>query len=346
MIELEHISRTFQTGGHTVHAVENVSLSIEKGKIYGIMGFSGAGKSTLVRCINLLERPTAGRVVIDGTDITALSEKQLRQQRKKIGMIFQQFNLFASRTVFANVAYPLRYTGKSKAEIKAKADALLELVGLTDKASAYPSQLSGGQKQRVAIARALANDPQILLSDEATSALDPQTTKSILKLLKEVNQKLGITIVVVTHEMAVIKEICQQVVVMENGTIAEEGDVFELFSNPKTKITKDFVDGSSNLSKITELVQEGSSLYLKPNEILLRLRYLERNTSEPLISQISRQYELDVNILFGNIELIEENPIGGLVAAVSGTHENITAAVHYLSEKNVIVEVIPYATTA
>lgn len=346
MIELKHISRTFYTGGHTVHAVQDASLQIQRGKIYGIMGFSGAGKSTLVRCINLLERPSAGQVLIDGIDITALPEKQLRQQRKKIGMIFQQFNLFASRNVFSNIAYPLRHTGKTKAEIKEKVDSLLELVGLTDKAAAYPSQLSGGQKQRVAIARALANDPQILLSDEATSALDPQTTKSILRLLREVNQKLGITTVIVTHEMAVIKEICQQVVVMENGRIVEEGDVFELFSNPKTKITRDFVDGSSNLSKITELIQNGSSLHLKPNEILLRLRYLERNTSEPLISQISRNYDLDVNILFGNIELIEENPIGGLVAAVSGTHDNITAAVRYLSEKNVIVEVIPYATTA
>lgn len=347
MIELEHISRTFAADGQNVHAVQDVSLTIEGGKIYGIMGFSGAGKSTLVRCINLLERPTAGKVRIDGEDITALPAKQLRQRQKKIGMIFQQFNLFASRNVFANVAYPLRHTGKSRKEIQEKVDSLLALVGLSDKATAFPSQLSGGQKQRVAIARALANDPQILLSDEATSALDPQTTKSILKLLKEVNQKLHITIVVVTHEMAVIKDICQRVVVMEEGRIAEQGDVFEVFSNPKAKITRDFVDGASNLSKITELLNDREKgLRLKPNEILLRLRYLEKSTSEPLISWISRQYALDVNILFGNIELIETHPIGGLVAAVSGSHSDITAAVYDLSEKNVIVEVIPYANPA
>ena len=213
MIQLEHVSKRFETDRQTVEAVRDVSLHIEKGSVAGIIGFSGAGKSTLARCINLLERPTEGRVIVGGAELTALSEKQLRERRKKIGMIFQHFNLFASRTVYGNVAYPLR--GRGRKEIDEKVRSLLELVGLSDKAEAYPSQLSGGQKQRVAIARALASDPEVLLSDEATSALDPETTRSILRLLKEVNRTLGVTIVIITHEMQVIKEICDQVYVME-----------------------------------------------------------------------------------------------------------------------------------
>ena len=211
MIRFEHISKRFTDGARTVEAVKDVSLEIEKGSIAGIIGFSGAGKSTLARCINLLERPTEGKVIVGGTELTSLSEKQLREQRKKIGMIFQQFNLFASRTVYGNIAYPLEHGGMAKAEIRQRVNELLDLVGLKDKENAYPAQLSGGQKQRVAIARALANRPEVLLSDESTSALDPQTTKSILHLLKELNQKLGITIVVITHEMQVVKEICDKV---------------------------------------------------------------------------------------------------------------------------------------
>ena len=256
MIKFENVIKSFESEARVVEAVKNVNLHIEKGKICGIIGFSGAGKSTLVRCINLLERPSSGKVFIDNTEITALSEKELRKKRKEIGMIFQQFNLFASRNVFDNVAYPLKYSGMKKEDIRKKVDSLLELVGLSDKAKAYPSQLSGGQKQRVAIARALANDPKILLSDESTSALDPQTTRSILKLLKELNEKLGITIVVITHEMQVVKEICHKVAVMEKGEVVEEGDVFTVFANPEKEITKDFVDSTSNLSKIHELIDE------------------------------------------------------------------------------------------
>ncbi len=223
MIELTHISKNFASGGRTVHAVQDVSLSIGKGEIFGIIGFSGAGKSTLVRCINLLERPTSGSVTVDGKEMTALSARELRQARKKIGMIFQHFNLMPSRTVFGNVAYPLRGSGLSGEQIADKVHRLLELVGIGDKAEAYPKQLSGGQKQRVAIARALANDPNVLLCDEATSALDPQTTKAILRLLKDLNEKLGITVVIITHEMAVVKEICDRVTVMEHGRVVESG---------------------------------------------------------------------------------------------------------------------------
>ena len=233
MIELTHVSKDFGKGQQQVHAVRDVSLSINKGEIFGIIGFSGAGKSTLVRCINLLERPTAGTVTVDGKEVTALTAQELRQTRKKIGMIFQHFNLMPSRTVAGNVAYPLRGSGLSKKEAADKVTRLLELVGIGDKATAYPSQLSGGQKQRVAIASALANAPNVLLCGEATSALAPQTTKSILHLLKQLNETLGITIVLITHEMTVVKEICHRVAVMEHGRVVEQGEVFHVFADPK-----------------------------------------------------------------------------------------------------------------
>lgn len=258
MITFQNVSKTFYIGEKKVEAVKDVNLTIEKGRICGIIGFSGAGKSTLVRCINLLEKPTAGEVFLGKTELTALTERQLRKERKKIGMIFQQFQLFSSRTVRQNVAYPLKYQGMTQKEINKKVDSLLKLVGLEEKASMYPAELSGGQKQRVAIARALANDPEILLSDESTSALDPQTTKSILKLLKKLNESLGITIVVITHEMEVVKEICDKVVVMENGEIVEEGDAFQIFSNPQKPITKEFVASTSNLTKIEELTENNA----------------------------------------------------------------------------------------
>lgn len=240
MIRLENVSKTFTDSNKEVHAVNNVSLTINDGDIFGIIGFSGAGKSTLVRCINLLEKPTEGKVFVDDAEITALSGKELRKARKKIGMIFQHFNLMPSRTIFGNVAYPLRGSGFSKEEIKEKVHHLLELVGISEKENAFPSQLSGGQKQRVAIARALANDPNILLCDEATSALDPQTTKSILKLLQQLNQTLGITVVVITHEMAVVKEICNRVAVMDHGDVVEEGEVFHVFASPKEPLIRSF----------------------------------------------------------------------------------------------------------
>ena len=250
LIELKNISKDFGSGEKAVHAVRDVSLSIGSGEIFGIIGFSGAGKSTLVRCINLLERPSSGSVFVAGQDLTALSAKDLRAARKKIGMIFQHFNLMPSRTVAGNVAYPLKGSGLSKEDIQKKVATLLELVGIGDKADAYPSQLSGGQKQRVAIARALANDPQVLLCDEATSALDPQTTKAILHLLKHLNETLGITIVLITHEMAVVKEICDRVAVMEYGRVVEQGEVFTVFAEPKQDITKSFIHTTSNLRKV------------------------------------------------------------------------------------------------
>ena len=341
MIELTHISKNFASGGRTVHAVQDVSLSIGKGEIFGIIGFSGAGKSTLVRCINLLERPTSGSVTVDGKEMTALSARELRQARKKIGMIFQHFNLMPSRTVFGNVAYPLRGSGLSGEQIADKVHRLLELVGIGDKAEAYPKQLSGGQKQRVAIARALANDPNVLLCDEATSALDPQTTKAILRLLKDLNEKLGITVVIITHEMAVVKEICDRVAVMEHGRVVEQGEVFNVFADPRQEITRSFIHTTSNPRKIEELIEEDSPVVqLKPGELIVRLSYIQRNVSEPLISTVSRKFDITLNIIFSDIAIVQNAPIGGTVAIISGERAQITQAMQYLSEKNVGVEVI------
>ncbi len=343
MIALQHVSKVFAGSDKTkqVHAVDDVSLTIQDGDIFGIIGFSGAGKSTLVRCINLLERPTSGSVEVDGQELTRMSAKELRQARKKIGMIFQHFNLMPSRTIFGNVAYPLRGSGLSKEEIREKVHSLLELVGIADKENAYPSQLSGGQKQRVAIARALANDPKILLCDEATSALDPQTTKAILRLLHHLNQTLGITIVVITHEMAVVKEICNRVAVMDHGKVVEEGTVFSVFATPKEPITRDFIKTTSNLQKIEELIADDSPVVeLKPGERIVRLSYVERNPSEPLISLITQKFGITLNIIFADVEIVQNAPIGGTVAIFSGDSGQIDAALTYLKEKNVGVEVI------
>ena len=341
MIEFTHVSKDFGSGEKMVRAVRDVSLTIQDGENFGIIGFAGAGKSTLVRCINLLERPTNGTVVVDGKEMTALSPKELRLARRKIGMIFQHFNLMPSRTVFGNVAYPLQGQGLSKQAIQNKVRKLLKLVDIADKETAYPSQLSGGQKQRVAIARALANDPKVLLCDEATSALDPQTTKAILNLLKDLNQKLNLTIVMITHEMAVVKEICDHVAIMEHGQVVEQGEVFSLFADPKQPITQNFIRTTSNLQKIEELIAEGSPVVqLQPGEVIVRLSYIQKNVSEPLISTLSQRFQISLNIIFADIEIVQDAPIGGTVAILSGEREQITKAMEYLIEKNVGVEVL------
>lgn len=339
MITLTHVSKIFPGGESGVHAVQDVSLHIAPGEIFGIIGYSGAGKSTLVRCINLLERPTQGTVTVDGRELTALSEKELRQERRKIGMIFQQFNLMTARTVAQNVAFPLKDSGLSKEETAAKVTQLLELVGLPDKAGSYPAQLSGGQKQRVAIARARASDPKVLLCDEATSALDPQTTASILRLIRDINRRTGITVVVITHEMAVVKEICHRVAVMEKGRVVETGDVFSLFSAPKEPVTRSFVSTTSNLSKAEEFIAEGAPLVaLSPGQVIARLTFARGNVGEAAISQLSRQFGVDANIIFANVDILEGTPLGGLVVIFSG--ERVGEAIAWLSEKNVVVEVL------
>lgn len=341
MIQLEHISKSFVTASGTVHAVQDVNLQIGEGEIFGIIGFSGAGKSTLVRCINLLERPTEGRVIVDGEDLTAMDLKKLREVRNKIGMIFQHFNLMRSRTVFQNIAFPLKKSGLSKAEKEKKIESLLELVGLSDKKDAYPSQLSGGQKQRVAIARALANDPKVLLCDEATSALDPQTTQSILKLLKQVNETLGITIVLITHEMAVVKDICDRVAIMEQGRVVEEGDTVSVFSHPKEAMTKDFIDTASNLGKIHDLIAEGHSLTeIQPGEQMVLLTYSGSNAGQPLISALAEKFSVSANIIYGNIDYLKGKPLGKLVVTLSGEKEAMDQAIDYIRSLGVEMEVM------
>ena len=349
MIELEHIVKNFNSpdskhheNNKFIHAVNDVSLTINDGDIYGIIGFSGAGKSTLVRCINLLERPDSGSVKIDGVEMTKLKPKELYKARRKIGMIFQQFNLMPSRTVFDNVAYPLTHLPKD--EIKKRVRELLSLVEISDKENSYPSELSGGQKQRVAIARALANEPTILLCDEATSALDPQTTGAILQLLKDLNKKLKLTIVVITHEMEVVKNICRKAAVMEKGKIIETGDVFEIFSNPQHQVTKNFVRTASNLSKIENLMVDGSPIVkVNDGELMARLVYIYADISEPLISDASRIFDLQINIVLADVEIVSDIMVGGTVVIFHGEREKIENAINYFKNKNVRVEVLKNA---
>ncbi|MDR2134217.1 MAG: ATP-binding cassette domain-containing protein [Treponema sp.] len=340
MIQLKGVSKTFH-GKQAVEAVKDVSLSVGEGEIFGVIGFSGAGKSTLVRCINLLERPDSGEVLIKGRNLTKLNTRELRSSREDIGMIFQHFNLFRSRTAGENIAFPLKYRGQSRADIEKRVRELLDLVGLSDKAEAYPSQLSGGQKQRVGIARALASKPSILLCDEATSALDPQTTQSILGLLRELNKKLGLTMVVITHEMPVIKSICTHAAVMDSGRIIERGSIFDIFSNPRQQITRDFIATTSNLRKIYDLINEDSPIVrLKPGQILARFSYAGRNAVEALISTVSVLYNVKINIIFADLDIIRETPVGGLVNILEGEADAVAKAIRWMGEKGVHVEVL------
>ena len=341
MIKLENIDVTFKQGAKVVNAVKNVSLDVESGDIYGIIGYSGAGKSTLVRTINLLQRPTKGNVVVNGVDLLQLKPKGLRAARKKIGMIFQHFNLMNTLSVFDNVAFPLKKSGKTKSEIEEKVLSLLELVGLEDKVNSYPRQLSGGQKQRVAIARALANDPDVLLCDEATSALDPKTTYSILELLKKVNVQLGITIVIITHEMQVVKEICNKVAVMEEGEVIEQGSVLEIFTNPERDLTKGFIDTATHINQGIETVLSHEQLLnLKEGDYLVKISFVGASTGEPLITKLSTQFQVAANILFANVEIIQETPVGTLLVGLSGEKSGIENALSYIREQGVSVDVL------
>lgn len=342
MIELKDINKVFKDKNQNeFYAAKDVNLKINDGEIFGIIGFSGAGKSTVVRCINLLGRPTSGQVIVNEKNLLELSAKELREERKKIGMIFQHFNLMPSRTVFENIAFPLKHSELSKKQVQEKVRELLTLVELTDKESQYPSQLSGGQKQRVAIARALANNPKILLCDEATSALDPTTTKQILGLLKKLRDKLNLTIVIITHQINVVKDICDKVAVMEHGKVVETGDVFDIFANPKDEVTKRFIHSTTNLQKIEELISENSNVVqLKKGEKIIRLSYLQKNVSEPLISTVSSKFDVVLNIIFADIEIVQGAPVGGTVAIFSGENQNIQNALGWLKEKNVGIEIL------
>lgn len=326
IIRVENISRTFQANNGQVEAVKNISFSIEKGDIFGIIGLSGAGKSTLVRCLNLLEKPNEGNIYVDGKKLMELSPKELRKERQDIGMIFQHFNLLMQRTVLDNICFPLEIAGVSRREARKRAAELLETVGLSEKAKAYPAQLSGGQKQRVAIARVLANNPKILLCDEATSALDPQTTKSILKLLKEINQKYGITIVVITHEMAVIQEICSKVAVLDHGSMVEEGTVEELFRAPKTEEAKKLI--LNEVVHITEM----------KGERMIRVTFGGKSAFEPLIGNVILEYKTPLNILYANTKTINGNAEGEMILQLPESKEIADRMIAYFKEKGLGVE--------
>lgn len=339
MIELKDIDVVFKQKDNVVTAVKDVNLSINRGEIFGIVGYSGAGKSTLVRTINLLQRPTRGSVIVNGQNLIELTPAELRNARKKIGMIFQHFNLMNSRTIFDNVAFPLKGSGLSKKEVAHKVAELLNLVGLKEKSDSYPSQLSGGQKQRVAIARALANDPDVLLCDEATSALDPKTTSSILKLLKELNQKLNITMVVITHEMAVVKDLCDRVAVMENGHVLEEGSILEIFTQPKQRLTKEFINTATHFDQEIELVlKHPQTISISHESELARLTYTGNQTTQPFITEIIREFGIEINILYGHIEIIQNTPVGNLLVALKGEPQKIKAATEFLKEHSVKVD--------
>ena len=343
MIKLNNITKIFTLPDKKLTALDNVSLHVPKGQICGVIGASGAGKSTLIRCVNLLERPTHGAVLIDDVDLTQLSEAELVKRRRQIGMIFQHFNLLTSRTVFENVALPLELENKSKAEIQEKTTALLALVGLSDKHNVYPANLSGGQKQRVAIARALASDPKVLLCDEATSALDPATTQSILKLLKEINRTLGITILLITHEMEVVKRICDQVAVIDKGHLIEQGTVSEIFSNPKTELAQEFISSTFHITLPEEYLENLSDTPKHAKSYpIIKFEFTGRSVDAPLLSQASKKFGVELSILTSQIDYAGGVKFGFTIAEVEGDEDAITQAKVYLMENNVRVEVLGY----
>ncbi|WP_311491606.1 methionine ABC transporter ATP-binding protein [uncultured Anaerococcus sp.] len=336
MIELKNITVDFDG----FKAVDDVSLTIKEQDTFGIVGFSGAGKSTLVRTINLLQRPSQGQVLINGENLLDLSNKDLRARRKKIGMIFQHFNLLNNLTVIDNVIFPIKKDKSlSKEEKRKKALDLLETVGIKDKANAYPSELSGGQQQRCAIARALASDPEILLCDEATSALDPKTTKQILKLLKDLNDKLKLTVVIITHQMDVVKDLCNKCAVMQDGKVIESGSTLDIFSDPKNKLTKEFVETSTNISETIEEVKSNIGI-LKDDEILAKLSYLGQSTTEPIINELFEKFGVRTNILAGNIEFINGTAVGNLIVSFKGDDDKLVEVSTYLKDKGTNLEIL------
>jgi D-methionine transport system ATP-binding protein len=329
LIELVNVTKTYQN----VTAVDNVSLTIPKGEIFGIIGYSGAGKSTLLRCLNLLEKPTEGQVLINKKDLTALSKIEVRKERLKIGMIFQHFHLISSAKVYDNIAFSMLAAGKTKTEIQQRVPELLEMVGLADRADYYPAQLSGGQKQRVGIARALANDPTVLLCDEATSALDPNTTASILKLLKEINLNLGITIVLITHEMEVVQQICHRVAVMEDGKVIEVNEAYELFADPQTPLAKKFVQTVHSLTLPERLLEARTGS-------IVQITFRGESAEDSIISETINRFKVVVNILHGQISYIQDRPLGVLIVEIKGEQYEIDRAIEYITKRTNRLEVL------
>lgn len=332
MIQIRDLNKVYTNGKQDFHAVKDLNLNIEENDFYGIMGLSGAGKSTLIRMLNRLEEPTSGKIIINEENILEYDEKSLREFRKKTGMIFQHFNLLQSRTVEGNIAFALEIAGWKKSKIKERVAELLDLVELSDKINSYPSQLSGGQKQRVAIARALANNPKILLSDEATSALDPKTTKSILELLKDLQRKLGLTVVLITHQMEVIRSACNKAAIMDFGRVVEEGNVESIFANPKSSIAKEFV------SHLIPEEREEIELVKVPGKKIIKLSYIGSSVEKPLISQMIRKFDIDASIVAGSIDKLVTESVGHLILELDG--ENQEGAINWLKSHEVIVEVI------
>lgn len=334
LIKLYDVSKIFYSEQGNITAVKDISININKGEIYGIIGLSGAGKSTLIRCLNRLEEPTSGKIFIDGVDLISLNRTDLRHQRKNIGMIFQHFNLLSQKNVYDNIAFPLRLENVKESIIKNRVEELLEYVDLSDKKYNYPSQLSGGQKQRVSIARSIATNPKILLSDEATSALDPKTTKSILNLLKKIRDELNITIVMITHQMEVVKEICDRVAIMENGQIIEENSVEDLFKNPKSKVAKSFVN-SINVNIEEEIINTANA-----QSRVIHLNLGGNSANHPIISRIIKGFNIDINILSGDIKKLHSSSVGYLILELIGEDREIDNALSFLKYENIDVEVI------
>lgn len=335
MIEFKDILKQYELKGQTLHALNQINLSIPTGSIFGIIGYSGAGKSTLIRLINLLERPSSGQIIINGTDFTALDAKTLRQERANIGMIFQHFNLMQTKTVAANIEMPMKLLGWSKAEREKRLEELLDFIDLKHKRQAFPDELSGGQKQRVGIARALANHPKILLCDEATSALDPQTTKSVLQLLKKINQEQGITIVMVTHEMDVIETVCDYVAVMEKGDVIETGSTLQIFSQPQHPTTKNFIQTVLQQHLPVNIL---NNLENQNHHSIYCLKFLGSSAQETVIQAVIKQFDISLNILFANMTEINGSVIGQMFIQLLGDSAEISAAVQYLKDNGVQVD--------
>ncbi|WP_435947245.1 methionine ABC transporter ATP-binding protein MetN [Dryocola sp. BD586] len=342
MIKLSNITKVFQQGNRTIQALNNVSLHVPAGQIYGVIGASGAGKSTLIRCVNLLERPTQGSVLVDGQELTTLSEARLTKARRQIGMIFQHFNLLSSRTVFGNVALPLELDNTPREEIKRRVTELLDLVGLSEKHDVYPANLSGGQKQRVAIARALASNPKVLLCDEATSALDPATTRSILELLKDINRRLGLTILLITHEMDVVKRICDRVAVISDGELIEQDTVSEVFSHPKTPLAQQFIQSTLHLDIPEDYARRLSAETRDEFVPLLRLEFTGQSVDAPLLSETARTFNVNSNIISAQMDYAGGVKFGIMLCEMHGAQNDTQAAIAWLKEQHVKVEVLGY----
>ncbi|WP_089140538.1 methionine ABC transporter ATP-binding protein MetN [Vibrio rumoiensis] len=342
MIEINQVNKVFYQGNKKIPALIDINLHIPQGEIFGVIGSSGAGKSTLIRCVNMLEAPTSGSVLVDGLDLTKLSSKELGQARRNIGMIFQHFNLLSSRTVFDNVALPLELAQTPTSEIEKRVEELLDLVGLADKRDTYPANLSGGQKQRVAIARALASKPKVLLCDEATSALDPATTKSILELLKTINQQLNLTILIITHEMDVVKNICDKVAIIGGGRLVEQGLVSDIFAHPKTELAQEFIRSTLDLSIPEDYQARLQDTQVEGSIPLVRLEFTGSTIDAPVISQLSRKFNVDVSILNSDIDYAGGVRFGLMVAELFGEKEQVKQSVTFLKEHNIKVEVLGY----